>query len=53
MNNLKFWLYQLRKNPLSLLGLSLILIFAIPKVNMMFSMELSGVHVQLFRLALS
>jgi peptide/nickel transport system permease protein len=29
VNALKFWLYQLRKNPLSLLGVSLILIFAI------------------------
>lgn len=29
MNNLKFWIHQLRKNPLSLLGVSLILFFAI------------------------
>lgn len=29
MNNLRFWIHQLRKNPLSLLGVSLILFFAI------------------------
>ncbi|MCK5429735.1 MAG: ABC transporter permease subunit, partial [Anaerolineales bacterium] len=29
MSGFKFWLYQLRKNPLSLLGVSLILFFAI------------------------
>ena len=29
MNALRFWLYQLRKNPLSLIGVSLVLFFAI------------------------